>query len=201
VLQAAGRALAATARETGAAGEAVLAVAPLAGAERDTALRVLADTLCRVAGAAYPPRHAVTDRLLAEILAPGFHGATAAGCVIAPGVPGHVTLSREPAALPPPVPLEPGAEWDGRVRIEATEIAGTLGALGPEALAAMKRGDGPAMPPGWWKSPRPARLASPAIRDTKGRLLAVLAPGAGPPDGIAVQLVASGPLDRDPHSA
>ena len=94
VLEAAKDALAARARRW--EGEAAhLACAPLAEAERDTALRLLAETLTTLAPAPYPPRRAALERALAAIL-DGAPGHTLAGCLIRPRG-GEARITREGA--------------------------------------------------------------------------------------------------------
>ena len=68
-------------------------------------------------------------------LAAGLHPATLAGMHVRPAGrlgPGWL-LVREAAALAQPVPARPGVVWDGRYRVAAAPMGGTIGAVGPAA--------------------------------------------------------------------
>lgn len=73
--------LAAQARTWTPDGAALMDIADLAGAERDTVLRLLADTLRRLSGKDYAPRFSSLVRLHAAIIA-GTKGATLGGCLL-----------------------------------------------------------------------------------------------------------------------
>ena len=94
VLEEAADALAARARRWEGAQSARLDRAALADAGRDTALRLLRETLMRVGGAARPPRHAALARALDAALA-GHPGLTLAGCRIR-GDGAAVVIDRAP---------------------------------------------------------------------------------------------------------
>ncbi len=193
VLESAAARLAAEARRWGPLGDARIAAGPLAAAEADTALRLLADTLARLSGArgGYPPRR----EALARVAAGG--AGTLAGVAYAPEE-GGLRLWREPAAAAPPVPLAEGAVWDGRWRVlEAGGLEGaTLGVLGEAGAAALRAEPGWAPPPAWGDAPPGLRAVQPAIRRA-GRLLAAPTLGHRAPEAarLALEDRASQPPD------
>ena len=93
----------------------------------------LAALLQTIAGAPFPP---ATRSVAALAAAP--RPATLAGVRLLPAGrlgPGLLAV-REPAAMAPPVPAQPGAVWDGRFRLGAAALVppgATLGALGADA--------------------------------------------------------------------
>jgi tRNA(Ile)-lysidine synthase len=94
VLEQAAGDLARAARRWGACGEAVLDLGALAGAEEDTRLRVLADTMQRIGGDTYRPRQSALDQLW-RALRLG-EARTLGGCLIVPematdGAPNRAT--------------------------------------------------------------------------------------------------------------
>lgn len=94
VLEAAKHALAERARSWEGADAARIDRAALSAGERDTALRLMADTLAVLGGARHPPRHAALARALDAAIA-GTPGVTLAGCLIR-AEESHVAIMREP---------------------------------------------------------------------------------------------------------
>lgn len=134
------------------AGAVQLDLAGFAALAPDLQRRVLILCLIWLNGEEYPPRAAGTLRALAAI-AEG-RAATLAGCRLRLRQ-GQVLISREPAALGPPVPA--GQLWDGRWQVSGPDIFGAeVRALGAAGLASCK---------GWRALglPRDALLASPAL--------------------------------------
>ena len=184
----------------GAFGEARLALAPLRETERDTALRVFAETLVCTAGRAQRPRFRSLEPALSALIEGRGGALTLGGCLVVPDLEGgSLLICREPAATSGPAPLRPpGLVWDGRWRI--TVPAGLPGALSVAALGQAgcdKMGraalEGAWQPPeGWSAAPRPVRETVPAIfaaaGETSGAPLAVPAAGfvaAEAPAGLA----------------
>ena len=183
VLMRAAAETAAAALSQGTFGEARLALAPLRATERDTALRVFAETLVRVGGRSYRPRFRSVEPALARLL-DGRDGAaiTLGGCLVVPELDGEmsdgpdgsdggaVLICREPAAVAGPRPLvPPGVVWDGRWRVAvprgvAELNAGGLhvGALGAAGCDRLGR-EAWAVPPEWSAAPRPVRQTVPAV--------------------------------------
>ncbi|MEO1456473.1 MAG: tRNA lysidine(34) synthetase TilS [Pseudomonadota bacterium] len=178
VLEGAAASLARRCLTLGPAGEIRLDPAPLAEAAEETALRLLARAIALLTDAPYPPRRAGLERLFAALTGPEGEGMALGGCLLVPLAGGGHALCREPARLPPPLPARAGAVWDARIAATASPGApATIGALGAEDLAALKADPPPDLPPAWWRAPRAARLAAPALRDAEDRLIRVLAPG------------------------
>ena len=137
----------------------------LIAGEREQARRLLVAALRWIGGDGYPPRTGEIDRMLAAL--PGGGTRTLAGCVIGGDAADRIRVMREPAAAAPPVPV--GAVWDGRWCLDGPAADGlTIGALGADVARTAWRETG---------LPRRSLLASPAIRDAAGRLVA--APLAG----------------------
>jgi tRNA(Ile)-lysidine synthase len=164
---------AAVALSWGGLGEARLALAPLRATERDTALRVFAETLVRVAGRRYRPRFRAVEPMLARLLAGASAGMTLGGCLVVPDLEGGgVLICREPAAVAGPVPLvSPSVIWDGRWRVTTPETldaaaglhVGALGAAGCDRLS-REAGQGAwTAPAAWSGAPRPVRETVPAV--------------------------------------
>ncbi len=174
VLERAMRVLAQTARRWGAFGEAWLDPDALAGDERDTALRLLADTLQRISGAPYRPRFTPLGDALDAILH-GTAAMTLSGCLIRSGRSGAL-ICREPAACAGRAALAGHTvDWDRRWRItiDATAGPGTFaGAIGEAGLSALMALEIWTPPDDWAKAPREVRLTTPALWSADGRLLA-----------------------------
>ena len=181
VLDRAKAALADRARRWGPFGEAWLDPEPMRSDARDTALRLLAETLQRISGAPYRPRFQPLSEALDAILVGQGGGATLAGCLIRPGVDGAQALvCREPAACAPPMPLaDLPIDWDGRWRVAASGAPAdaTVGALGEPGLAALAAAEDWDPPASWAAARRELRQTAPAIWGADGTLLA--APLAG----------------------
>lgn len=164
--------LAARARRFGPFGEARLDLAAMAADEEDTALRLLADTLMRVTGAAYRPRFAALEAAWRALQDGARRRATLAGCLLLQCRGGEraALICREPAACEPPRPLENGAcLWDRRWRIGTTgqwpagTQVGALGAAGLAALGAAAKAGAWAPSGSWTAAPRAVRLSTPAL--------------------------------------
>jgi tRNA(Ile)-lysidine synthase len=211
VLERAMRELAARARTFGPFGEAGLDLAAMAADEEDTALRLLADTLMRVAGAAYRPRFAALEAAWQGMRQGARRRATLAGCLILPARGGAdaALVCREPAACEPPRPLGGGAcLWDRRWRISTTgpwppgTQVGALGAAGLAALAAAARAGAWAPPKPWAAAARAVRLTTPALWDGGAATALLAAPLAGYLDpacaaqgcGVSARLADAGEL-------
>ena len=198
VLERAMRDLAALARAPGALGEARLDLAAMAGDEPDTALRLLADTLRRVAGAPYRPRFETLSAAWEALSSGSRRKLTLAGCLVMPagggpgqaeaGHPGAVLVCREPAACEGPRPLAPGATlWDRRWQVSAAgdwPAGARLAALGPAGRAALREAaaKGAWGPTDLWaEAPAAAQETTPAVWEEAGAAGAVLlaAPLAG----------------------
>lgn len=153
--------LAALVRQTAPAGAFRLKVGPLIEADPEIAMRLLADTLLRVAGRVYRPRGAALARLLGGLDA----GASLHGCLIrAEG--GTVLVQREPAAMAAPVPYDPaGTVWDGRFHLSGPG-EGEVGPLGESDIR--------------FDAPRLLRLTAPALW-REGEVLSVPDAGFGLP--------------------
>ena len=158
-----------TARQWGMLGEARFDLAALAKAEDDTRLRLLADTLRRIGGGDYPPRSRALQGIWQTMVVGGT--ATLAGCLVLPDG-NQATILREPSACAAPVPLEDGAQWDRRWRLELGPgwpdgQLGPLGQMGRRRIAFDAPGSA------WAMAPRRAQEGAPALFATDGTLLAV----------------------------
>ena len=175
--------LAARARRWGDFGEARLDPGPMAEDEPDTALRLLADTLIRVAGASYRPRFRALSGLLDQVLATADFAATLAGCEIRRrGHSGPVLICREAAACEGPLPLAPDATlWDRRWQVTASGSGAhgiTVAMLGEAGLGELRRqaeAGAADLPGAWVESPRQVRLTTPAVFKDGALLAAPLA--------------------------
>ncbi len=176
--------LARHARLWGAFGEVRLDIAAMAEDEPDTALRLLADCLTRVSGAAYRPRFRALSTVLDRLLAGQGAGVTLSGCLIR-CEEGVALICREPNACEPMRSFRAGETvWDRRWRVTATpklaalEMAARklatgnlpgparLGALGEQGLAALRvlADSGDWTPSECWRTaPRAVRQTTPAI--------------------------------------
>ena len=178
VLERAMQALARRARIWGALGEAYLDLATMAEDEPDTALRLLADSLIRVSGAAYRPRFRALSAVLDGLLEGQGAGTTLSGCLIRPGsgaTSQSVLICREPDACEPMRPLLASETvWDRRWRVTARGDWPTmsrpslfqLGALGEQGLAALRASAGLGVwreTAAWASAPRAVRQTTPAI--------------------------------------
>ena len=138
--------------------------AALAAAPEETRLRLIAGAIGLIGRRAYRPR---LDAL--EALSEAGSG-TLAGCrAVSEG--GRLWIAREAAALAG-LSARPGTTWDRRWRVAGPRADPSVGALGPEGLAAC---------PGWPATGLPAAVleASPAVRDGADLLAApVAAPDA-----------------------
>ena len=185
VLERAMAALAARARRWGALGEAWLDPGPMRDDARDTALRLLADTLQRLSGASYRPRFQPLAQALEAVFEGQRGGVTLSGCLIRPGQgTSEALICRELAACAPPAPLEPGPIiWDGRWRITAlgAPAGATVGALGEAGLAALAAAEDWTPPSTWAAAPHVLRETTPAIWGADGRLLAAPLAEYSPP--------------------
>ena len=161
--------LASRARCVGALGEVRLDLAAMAEDEPDTALRLLADTLVRISGAAYRPRFRALSAILGGMLSGTGAAAALSGCLIrcAEGV---ALICREPDACEAMQPLQQGEMvWDRRWRVTTTgawPATAGLGALGEHGLAALRAGADSgnwSAPESWASAPRLVRLTAPAI--------------------------------------
>lgn len=130
---------------------------PLRAAPEEVALRLLADMLCRVGGAAFPPRLERLERLYAALTDATPAGAercgrTLAGCRIVPATGAFaraaptlpLLIFREARALAPPLSLKPGtaALWDRRFHVALSgtgEDRFSVGGLGAGGLATLRR--------------------------------------------------------------
>lgn len=155
----------------GAYGEARIGLPPLRAAERDTALRVVAETLACVAGHGQRPRIRSLQPVVGALLGPSPGAATLGGCLVVPDLDGgSVLLCREPGAVAPHLPFRaPGAVWDGRWRVSfppglpGSWRVGALGKVGCELLGRAAR-EGRWQPPApWLAAPRPVRETVPAL--------------------------------------
>ncbi len=157
--------LAARALRLHAGGYATIDRAELASAPPDIAERLLARTVMAVAGRAYPPRRARTQRLAAAMVnGEPFARRTLGGCRMI-GRGEAVVICREAARVAPPVRLAAGADvvWDNRFRASVTKnLAGDarLGALTDDGWAQVVAVDPSvrAVP-----MPHPARIVLPAL--------------------------------------
>ncbi|HYM32046.1 MAG TPA: tRNA lysidine(34) synthetase TilS, partial [Candidatus Cybelea sp.] len=160
------------------AGYVLLRAATLIAAPEEIALRALARLLMAVGGASVTPRLARLETLLAEFAPAGLaRGRTLGGCRLLPLPGGRVLICREPAAVAPPVPIEPGSSlfWDGRFALSV-----------PRGLKLPRRGRGlrvGALGRDGWREvaerrpdvadlglAEPVRLTIPALTDLDGVL-------------------------------
>lgn len=134
-LEAAAAALLAEAARTDPGGFVELETRPLLEAEPEVGLRAFAQALVTVGGGRHTPRWERLQGLFRRIGAPGFRGATLAGCRILEKA-GRLLIAREAAAVETLV-MEPGARvhWDGR--FEVALRPGLRG--GPFRLAGLDR--------------------------------------------------------------
>lgn len=157
------------------AGFCRLDAALLAAAPEDIARRGLSRAITCIGGQSYAPRRERLDRLYRALVEGRLRRPrTLGGCLIAPRRDG-LLIAREPGAAAPPVPLEPGVEsvWDGRFRMvpgAARAKGGSLGALGRDGWIRVAES--------WPEAretliPPPARPSLPALRDRRGRVVAV----------------------------
>lgn len=104
----------------------------LLAAHEEIALRTLAALLRRVGGGDYAPRLAKLEALYERVKVADFAGQTLAGCRISARRAGHITISREGAAIQEERDLDAGSVtlWDGRFLIENRRVAGRLKKLG-----------------------------------------------------------------------
>jgi tRNA(Ile)-lysidine synthase len=137
-------------------------------ASLDIATRVLARALAAVSGAEYPARRERLERLVAELKA-GASARTLGGCrVIRKGEAILICREWSRAETLRPVPSVRTFLWDGRFRIELAARRGMslrLGPLGEKGWAEAVK-----LAPGLRRSPIPlaARLALPALFDSRG---------------------------------
>jgi tRNA(Ile)-lysidine synthase len=82
------------------------------------ARRITQQALAAIGSNPYPPRSARLDRLVGELAHMDRGGWTLAGCLIL-SVGSDLLICREPAAIAPPMPLEPNRwqRWDRRVEV------------------------------------------------------------------------------------
>jgi tRNA(Ile)-lysidine synthase len=132
---------------------------------------VLAASLRSVGGNDYAPDTDATARLDAALSSPDFPGVSLAGCVVRLWR-GRVLMCREPKRIASPRPLAEGMwqHWDGRFAVRMERLPGadnslTIGALGSEGYAGLRRGGDVALP-------AVAGAGLPAIR-LDGRVVAV----------------------------
>jgi tRNA(Ile)-lysidine synthase len=157
-LDASTAALAERSVDLGQAGDLGIDPARIAAAPREIGLRLLADCVDWVSGAAYRPRlvrlQAALDAVIGGRIGAGL---TLHGCLLR-RAGARIAIRREPGRCGPPVPAEPGAVWDARWRLEAAPPApaAEVAAAGPAALAAA---------PDWRAKgiPRETLLATPAV--------------------------------------
>lgn len=168
------------------AGYCLLRPDSLRAAPDEVALRALARILTCVGGAVYPPRFDRLERLHRALAEGRLTSArTLGGCRIGPAGDDRLLVSRERAAMSPPVPVVAGGtlRWDGRFVVElgtAEKAAGegrgrggkgvsdaVLDALGREGWAEIAgvRPQLRATP-----IPPPVRPTLPALKDGKGVL-------------------------------
>lgn len=122
-------------------GHVLLAPALLGDAPLDVALRALSDLVRIVAGREHAPEEAAVERLMRRLAAPGFRGATLAGCRLLPTGDGRLILCREYDPALPPLAMTAGecAVFDNRFFL--TLVAGApvkVAPLGPEGLAFLR---------------------------------------------------------------
>ncbi len=143
-------------------GDLLLDRARLGALPADTRDRLVAAALCWVGQARYRPRLAALRAAL------GRPRATLHGCLLTRSA-ATLRISREFNAVAGLRAPAPGA-WDGRWRLDGPAAPGLkIAALGPDGLAQTDRAA--------WRLPRTALLASPAVWDSTGALVA--APLAG----------------------
>lgn len=136
-LERATRELAGACLSDGGAGDLLLDPAGFADGAEEIRLRLLAASLCWVAGAIYRPRLVRLEAAMAAIDAGTVgHGLTLHGCVLrARG--GRLAVRRELARMASPVPLSEG-RWDGRWEVRGPDSPGAMiGALGAGRLASL----------------------------------------------------------------
>ncbi|TDL76333.1 tRNA lysidine(34) synthetase TilS [Palleronia sediminis] len=161
-------------------GDLLIDTDALATLAPDMQRRVMGSAILWLNGATYAPRAPALLRL-----AQAGDGTLAGVRVLADR--GALRLTRELAAVGPDRPW--GQVWDGRWRISGPGGAGMrIGALGAAGLRDC---------PGWRETgmPRATLMASPALRDDRGGLIA--APLAGWPNGFTARLAA--PRDHFPR--
>lgn len=168
-------------------GEVRLALTSLRATEADTAMRVLAQTLVRVAGRGPRPRARSLEPALSALLAGTGGAVTLGGCLLVPDLDGaHLLICREPAAVAARAPLEPpGTVWDGRWRISIGQEwpdnlhVGALGQGGNEHLRRLAREGFWRPREAWSTAPRPVRETVPAIFDAGKGDAPLAVPSAG----------------------
>ncbi|MEO0621314.1 MAG: tRNA lysidine(34) synthetase TilS [Pseudomonadota bacterium] len=139
--------LAGKARRFGAFGEAWLRTDILVGAPEPIRMRLMAETLRVIGGAAYPTRWDALHALCTKALTPGFGGATLCGCQIAPADDG-LLIHRELAAQEGPVTAKPGTLWDNRWQLQGTVPDGCeVRRLGSEGTRILRTAGVSAAPP------------------------------------------------------
>ena len=128
-------------------------------------LRVLSRLISSIGGRAYPPRLEGVERLLCNLKAPGFAGATLAGCLFAPLESGKnmLLVAREAGTTDARQDITPGetVHWDGRFAVALDgEIGGNIAALGEAGWRELLE-----LWPGARKTalPHAARLALPTL--------------------------------------
>ena len=161
--------LAAEARDWHALGFARLSVAALADAVPDTALRLFADTLQRVSGAAYRARFRSIEPLFRQMVRNDARAGTLSGCLVRRDGDA-IVICREPGALAPPIPLAQGeTDWDRRWRVSVSVSDGlVVGALGAEGLSLLAEEQDTGLPPDWHALPAEVRVGAPAIWQDAG---------------------------------
>ena len=143
-------------------GYAMIDARALDGADRDLAARALGLVIATVGAAPHPPRREAMLRWLRLIARADGGGATLAGAQLARWRDRWL-VHREPAAVAPPITLQPGksARWDDRFECELDSAASgpvSIGALGrPDPVPGRDTLDLDAVP-------RPAQSTLPAAR-------------------------------------
>ena len=140
--------------------------ASIAGTLSEAALSAVIWT---ISGRRYPPPRSA--------LAAGLATRSAHGVLLRPaGRMAGTLLTREPAAVAPPIAAMPGVIWDGRFRVAAAPSGSSIGALGDDAARIGRRSALPSM----------VRRALPALR-RGGEIVAV--PHLGFPDASSCRSV------------
>ncbi len=118
----------------------------------DTRRAVLAATLRTVGGNAFAAEADAIERLDVALGAADFTGASLAGCIVR-SWQGRILMCREPKRIAPPRSLAEGVwqRWDGRFAVRMERLPGadnslTIGALGSEGFAGLRRGSDVAFP-------------------------------------------------------